>query len=125
MTVTVADPDAADKVYESCIHFLRERTRDYGQFPLVLDENMNYGFRRNLWGWKPLGIASCAIGLLASLGRLGWEIYRAHEVSVIPAVAAVVIGLMLAVWTLAVNPAWIKLAADAYAQRLLAACENL
>ncbi|MFQ5798766.1 MAG: hypothetical protein ACE5H0_08745, partial [Bacteroidota bacterium] len=50
------NPSAADEEYESCVRFLRERTRDPKRFPLVFAENVNYGFRRNLWAMKALAI---------------------------------------------------------------------
>src|SRR6266849_6544320 len=43
------NPSAARQVYSSCVLFLRENTRDRKRFPLVFAENVNYGFRRNLW----------------------------------------------------------------------------
>src|SRR5262249_34016597 len=60
-----ADPAAADEVYEACIRFLRDETRDRGKFNLVFEENCNYGFCRNLWGLKPLGITVSVLGLVA------------------------------------------------------------
>ena len=60
----------ADQVYDSCVAVLRGRTRDRKKFPLVFEENCNYGFRRNLLGLKPLGLFIAAVGLLdyAELG---------------------------------------------------------
>jgi len=34
-----------------------DETRDRSRFPLLYKENVNYGFRRNLWGLKPFGLA--------------------------------------------------------------------
>jgi len=51
-TEETADPVAADSVYEAFGDFLRERTRDTKKCRLVFEELMNYGFRRNLWGWR-------------------------------------------------------------------------
>ena len=62
-----ANPDHADQVYDACVLSLRERTRDRKKFPLVFEENCSYGFRRNLWGMKPLGILTSALGSLAIL----------------------------------------------------------
>ena len=49
------DPERADQVYDACVSCLIERTRDKTRFRLLFEENCNYGFRRNLWGMKPLG----------------------------------------------------------------------
>src|SRR2546426_4811456 len=59
------DPPAADVVYEACGAFLRDKTRDQKKFPLVFEENCNYGLRRNLWGMKPIGIAIATLGIAA------------------------------------------------------------
>ena len=53
-----ADPIGADHVYEACVSIIRETTRDKNKFPLVFDELCSYGFRRNLWGMRPIGIVA-------------------------------------------------------------------
>ncbi len=58
------NPSAAYRVYESCVRFLRERTRDQEKFPLVFAENVNYGFRRNLWAMKPIGFPAALVGIV-------------------------------------------------------------
>ncbi len=57
------DPEAADSLYDSAVQWLIPQTRSGGRFPLVFQENVNYGFRRNLWGLRPIGLA-VAIGCL-------------------------------------------------------------
>ncbi len=37
-------------------NYLRENTRDKEKFGLVYAELIGYGFRRNLWGMKKLGV---------------------------------------------------------------------
>ena len=44
------DPQAADHVYDSCVKYLIQKTRDHKQFPLLFHENVSYGFRRDLLG---------------------------------------------------------------------------
>jgi hypothetical protein len=52
-----ADPDGADAAYNDAVRRLRNRVRgDRQHFPLVFEENVNYGFRRNLRGLKPWGL---------------------------------------------------------------------
>ena len=67
------DPDAADGVYDSCVKHLLEHTRDEKRFPLVLQENISYGFRRNLWGMKSAGI------LLSLIGTVGCGTIAAYR----------------------------------------------
>jgi hypothetical protein len=122
-----ADLRAADEVYEACTAFLRDKTRDRQQFDLIFDENCSYGFRRNLWGMKPLGItvAFLALGAIVVLllidppgARVG------HRIGTV-AVAGVMNLLLLLGWLFVFTPGWVRVPADAYAERLLEACERL
>ncbi len=42
------DPAAADDAYEAAVAWLRTATRDRARFPLVAQESVYFGFRRNL-----------------------------------------------------------------------------
>ena len=46
------DPMSADAFYDRCGIWLRERTRDTKRFQVLFEENITYGFRRNLYGLK-------------------------------------------------------------------------
>jgi hypothetical protein len=48
------------------VRVLRERTRDRKRFRLVFEEVANYGFRRNLWGHRSLGITATVVSLVAA-----------------------------------------------------------
>lgn len=120
-----ADPDKADDIYDACTAFLLEKTRNSEQFPLVFEENCNYGFRRNLWGMKPLGIATSFMGL-AAMAMVFILDYRARTVpGPIAQVCAAINLVLLMGWLVWFTPAWVKIPAEAYAERLLAACETL
>lgn len=118
------DPDGADTTYESCTRFLIEQTRDRKRFPLVFKELVSYGFSRNLWGLKPLGIVTSAVGLCAAAIRFGmshsWTAMRGPSLAV-----AIASGLMLLAWLLVIKPLWVRPVAFAYARALLASCEVL
>jgi len=121
-----ASPTQADKVYESCVSFLRETTRDKNKFPLVFEENCNYGFRRNLWGMKPLGIALSAVGT----GIISASVMvNCHTKGLVPSSIEIIFGCvnltLLLIWVIRVTPKWVRVCAEAYAERLLAACDNL
>lgn len=62
-----ADRAAALGIDLRSCHFLREQTRDPKMFPIVYEENVNYGFRRNLLGLKPTGAAIAVVGSLAAI----------------------------------------------------------
>jgi hypothetical protein len=119
-----ADPAGADAKYEACVAFLREHTRDRERYPLIFDENCSYGFRRNLWGLKPLGLTFAMISFLAIELLIIWSRETGRTV---PS-AAFAGGLLAAVfvmgWLFVVTPQWVRVAAEAYAERLLAACDT-
>jgi len=121
----LADSRAADDIYDSCTAFLLEKTRKKEKFPLVFEENCNYGFRRNLWGMKPIGITTSLIGTVA----VAVALTIGYRNGVAPSPIAIACGilnlLLLLSWFLWFSPSWVRIAADAYAERLLASCESL
>lgn len=120
-----AKPDAADTVYASCCDWLREATRERPRFALLFEENVGYGFRRNLWAMKGAGILTASIGLLAGLARVTISLYESASPS-IESLAVVLLSIVMLVWWVGrISRAWIASAADAYARRLLAACDTL
>lgn len=50
------NPADADRFYIRAGNWLRERTRDKTKFKVLYEENVSYGFRRNLYGLKWAGI---------------------------------------------------------------------
>ncbi len=121
-----ADPRAADEIYEAWCTVLRDRTRDRKQFNLIFTENCSYGFRRNLWGMKSVGIGLALVGL-AGVALIPWIDPSARAA---PRVGTVIVtgginALLLLGWLFVITPAWVRTPADEYAQRLLEACERL
>ncbi len=131
-------PEWSDVQYEEAIRALRAATRDQTRFGLVFAENVNYGFRRNLWGMKPVG---ASIGVVLALfswmllvltvwGRPWpdpwWGVLTHPDtVAVVRlAVAAVNTGAV-AIWLFWVKPSWVKVVADVYALRLLESVQTL
>jgi hypothetical protein len=96
---------------------MRHATRDKQQYPLVFEENVSYGFRRNVWGLKPFGIAIAAIGTAGAAVNL----FRFHEGTQLGLAIActIVSALLLLFWLCWVNPGWVRIPAKAYAERLL------
>ena len=118
-------PEAADDVYASAIAWLRERTRDSKKFPLVLAENIGYGFRRNTFGirgsalWVALGtLALNIVGVVSTIGLNLSQVSAPRTLAIIFAVA------LLVFWIGLVRESWVKEAAFAYAHRLLATCDS-
>lgn len=139
------DPDLADQTYETCVKFLLAKTRDHSKFSLLYEENCNYGYRRNLFGMKPLGIITSSVGILFLGAQCAFAIglpnlittwQRGNSIQTFLnlqfsncaplTLAFFVVNIFLCIaWLRWINPDWVKNAADAYAARLLESCENL
>src|SRR5271157_4065286 len=116
-------PDHADNCYRSATKWLLEYTRDTKKFPLVFEENINYGFARNCLATKPFALivsilCLAAIGLHIWLNpTITWYADSGILVSLGAALGA------FALWASLVSEKWVKDASDTYTRALLAACE--
>lgn len=118
------NPAAADEVYGACTKLLIGLTRDLSKYPLLLKENVNYGFHRNLWSLKSAGFVLALLGLSACGGRL-WLTWSEKGTLDEPALAGAGVNVcLLLAWAFWVSRDNIKLAAEAYAERLLEACAS-
>ena len=133
-----ANPQEADTKYEEAVASLREATRDSAKFPLVFAENVNYGFRRNLWGLRPIGgaiavalaLPSLTLLLLTIWGRPWpepwWDVFvNPDSVVVIRLAVAVAHTSLAAIWLFWVKPSWVKAVADTYAVQLMESVRTL
>jgi hypothetical protein len=59
----------ADAFYEQAGTWLRENTRDTKKFSILFNENISYGYRRNLLGlkWVALGLNIAVVAICAGL----------------------------------------------------------
>ncbi|WP_157106616.1 hypothetical protein [Nocardia arthritidis] len=62
-----ADPAEADDIYAAATGALRERTRDKTRFPLVHEENISYGFRRNTYACRVPAAVICLLTAIATI----------------------------------------------------------
>lgn len=120
----VNDLSMADGVYDSCVLYLRGRTREKTAFPLVYAENVNYGFRRNLWGMKKAGVVISACSLIVTV-LITVIRSNAGMPPALPAAASFINACILVWWLFRINPSWVRVPAFAYAERLLATCDTL
>jgi hypothetical protein len=118
----IDDPIRADATYDAAVLFLRENTRAAA---LVFKENVAYGFRRNLWAMKPAGIFLSTLGTVASVAAIWYRPAVNVDGWLMGAVPVVLNAMLLAWWLLRINSDWVRLAAEAYADRLLATTETL
>ena len=115
------DQRAADKHYESCTEELIRRTRDTQKFPLVFKSLTEYGFRRNLFGLKALGVFLAVAGVAGSV----WSTYSmwtaTDKLPAVSMVAGLITAGLLSAWLAWVTEHTVKLAADRYARFILEA----
>lgn len=62
-TEEVTNPSQADDMYQSAVRWLLNHTRDQSKYKMIFDENIAYGFRRNAYGLKTIGIGICLASL--------------------------------------------------------------
>lgn len=120
------DPSGADEMYDAAVHVLRERTRDRTQFPLVFQALCEYGFRRNLWGLKPIGITFSVIGLVV-ISAIAFVRTSGNLTMIGPMIIAgfLLNAALFLIWWVRIRPSWVKTAACSYSERLVASLERL
>jgi hypothetical protein len=119
------DSKAVRDRFRPIVKLLIGRTRDKTKYALLAEENCNYGFRRNMYGARYVGIA---FSLLMSivLGLKLYAMFSAHE-----HLPGLMIGLellnvaMLLAWIFWVTRAMVRRGADVYAERLLETLDTL
>jgi len=120
-----SDPGAADQVYIAWSAYLRVNTRDTKKYRLLFQENISYGFRRNTWGLRPVGIIANIFCFLtiATWSYIGYQ--STHEISAKVVGAAICILLLLLLWIFRFSSDWVRIPADAYAARLAEAVDTI
>lgn len=133
------DRAAADHVYESAVRWLKESARGRDHM-MVLRENAQYGFRRNLWGLKPVAMTLCfltlgiiTVAVFIKIPNL-WLNIKAQNLEAIsdaaselgPAIlsAFLVNAFAIIVWIFVVTKNWVREAGIQYAAAILAVCDR-
>lgn len=118
------DRAQADQQVEAAVAELRTKTRNTTDFPLVFAENRNYGFERNLYGMRSLGIWSASIALI-SVGVIGSiAIYRPigdHAFKLGIVFGLFCLAAILVYWLRAPTEKAVRAAGERYAEELLTA----
>jgi hypothetical protein len=122
-----ANQAEADAFYEACGTWLRGNARDAKKFPLLFNENVGYGFRRNLFGlkWSALALNVVVVALCAALlwhhGTLDMDndlMTRTVVVLIVSAIHALYFGFV-------VTKNGVKEAARKYGRELILSTEHL
>ena len=117
----------ADTFYEQCGIWMRNNTRDAKKFPILFNELVMYGFRRNLTGLKYSALALNLIVVAISLGLL-WHrgtLDMTNDLTMRTAVVLIVAVIHALYITFAVTRYGVKEAARKYARELILSCEAL
>lgn len=120
------DSGAADEMYRTATDWLLTQSRDRKRFALVFEENMNYGFRRNLWALRPIAIGLNVL-LIAAISIFHFATHSTGEIifdlGCSVAAAIVLVHGLLMFFLVTAN--WVRATAVAYARQLLAVCDAL
>ena len=118
-----ADPQTADRDYRSAVKWMLDNTRDNQR---VMQENIAYGFRRNLFGLRIWAITiTLAMGTLAAV--IIWHRHKTDLLATGPEMLLVVFVDLLvlpAIWLWVVTQKWVRSAAEGYAYALLGTCDD-
>jgi hypothetical protein len=119
-----SDPTAADHVYTAWSTYLRVNARDTKKYFLLFQENVNYGYRRNVWGLRPIGMIATT---LCCTIAAAWSYHLYHDTGKIGSEVAAAFAfdlLFLLLWIFRFSSDWVRVPADAYAERLAETIET-
>jgi hypothetical protein len=117
-------PNAADRIYAAWSDYLRTNTRD-DRFQLLHKENTSYGYRRNVWGLRAVGITTSLIGSIVCALRLYVGFESTGEIDILAGIAATFSLVLLILWLGYFTADWVRIVAESYAERLCEAIEIL
>lgn len=115
-------PDVADSFYALCGNYLREQTRDQSRFSVLFAENVSYGFRRNLYGVKWVGL----LLNLATVGASLWLVRQSGGAALSQYGVVLIVAAVHAVYFL-FGVTWksVSDASNQYGRQLVLSCETL
>ena len=120
-----ADPAAADSVYAAWSNYLRVSTRDTKKFALLFQENVSYGYRRNVRGLRGIGITASLVSLVVGGIRIYFIYSAAGKIDETVGGATAFAAIMLLLWVFRFTDEWVRVPAVAYAERLAETVEIL
>lgn len=109
----------------TAVTWLIAKTRDSTKFPLIAEENTNFGFTYNLLGLKPYGIIVSCIGIIFNCVLLCPHF--SNFICIDPKILisdSVINLLFLLLWIFITTKSLVISAGKNYARALLAACDS-
>lgn len=121
------DPARADAMFERARKWLLEQTRraDHPSDRLLFEENIDYGFRKNLVGLKPFAVGLLVGCLLLDLAILAVSLNPTNANISAGAILAAVYLIGLLVWATVLTDDFVEKASWKYTTRLLASLDTL
>ena len=116
----------ADTQYNVASEWLLSNTRDKSKYPLIFAENVNYGFRRNMYVLKKHAIILYQPILMLNIVFLfeKW-ITPTKNIGSLDILSGISCPLLLAAWVFIIKPSWVKETADDFARQLYKACDSI
>ncbi len=121
----LANPSAADEIYAAWSYHLRVSTRDTKKFALLFRENVSYGYRRNVWGLRPFGMAVSLASAVVCVAHSYFTYQSTGKMEEVVALGGAFSVVLLALWIFRFTEEWVRIPADAYAERLIECSETL
>jgi len=115
------NPEEADRVYESAIEWLKEYARDKEKNYLIFNDNIHYGFSRNLWALKPYALT---INITGTILNLGLVYFMPSAISIEWCFVTAFILFSILVWIFGITQRFVYKAGEKYAKSLLAVCDR-
>lgn len=125
-----ADPARADESYAAAADALRPRTNDRKVFPFVFKELVAYGFNRNAYGSRWIGLGVAILVVVAALYHARGitlvfpylDLPRIDYAHTVVAVLAIAMGLL---WCLHFTADTVRLSGFSYSRRLWEALDKM
>jgi hypothetical protein len=106
------DPMGTDRVYDMAVRRALHEVRSRPTSALLREENIQYGFRRNLLALKPYAL----VLLVASLGLDAWFSHLSGDPASLVIFAALS-AIYAGIWLIVVREGWLKAQAETFSDR--------
>jgi len=123
-------PIESDHKYTSAVNFLREYTRNSKKYSMIYDDNVAYGFSRNICALKKIAILIALLCVSANILFMVLLIlgngYFFENPSILFCLLSMVVSIFFAIfWILYPTEEYVYGRAIRYAKSLLASCDVL
>lgn len=109
----------------TAVTWLISKTRDSAKFPLIAEENINFGFTYNLLGLKPYGIIVSCIGIVFNSIIMYLHLIDSFCVDLKIIITGLMINvLFILLWLFIITKSLVISAGKKYARALLSACDS-